>query len=225
MKVKDLERTANVAWSPKSQYPIYLAAGTAAQQLDASFNTTAALEIYSLNLNEPGPDLQLVSSATSEHRFHKIIWSEQNNGTIIGGCDSGLIQIYSASKLLKNEEALIGKTEKHTGPVHALDINPFQANLLATGAGESEIFIWDLNNTTTPMSPGAKSQPLEDVLSVSWNRQVQHILASTFASKCVIWDLRKNEPIIKLTDTVSRIRWKVVAWHPEVATQLCLASG
>ncbi|XP_049818141.1 protein transport protein Sec31A [Aethina tumida] len=224
MKVKDLERTANVAWSPKSQYPIYLAAGTAAQQLDASFNTTAALEIYSLNLNEPGPDLQLVSSATSEHRFHKIIWSEQNNGTIIGGCDSGLIQIYSASKLLKNEEALIGKTEKHTGPVHALDINPFQANLLATGAGESEIFIWDLNNTTTPMSPGAKSQPLEDVLSVSWNRQVQHILASTFASKCVIWDLRKNEPIIKLTDTVSRIRWKVVAWHPEVATQLCLAS-
>lgn len=34
----------------------------------------------------------------------------------------------------------------------------------------------------------------------------------------------KNEPIIKLTDTVSRIRWKVVGWHPEVATQLCLAS-
>lgn len=54
---------------------------------------------------------------------------------------------------------------------------------------------------------------------------MQHILASTFASKCVIWDLRKNEPIIKITDTVSRIRWKVVEWHPEVATQLCLASG
>lgn len=73
--------------------------------------------------------------------------------------------------------------------------------------------------------PGTKTQPLEDILSVSWNKQVQHILASTFPSKCVIWDLRKNEPIIKLTDTVSRIRWKVVAWHPEVATQLCLASG
>ncbi|CAH0563613.1 unnamed protein product [Brassicogethes aeneus] len=224
MKVKDLERTANVAWSPKSQYPIYLAAGTAAQQLDASFNTNAALEIYSLNLSEPGPDLQLISSASSEHRFHKLIWSEQNNGTIVGGCDGGLIKIYSSSKLLKNEEALIGKTEKHSGPVHALDFNPFQANLFATGAAESEIFIWDLNNTASPMSPGVKSQPLEDVLSISWNKQVQHILASTFASKCVIWDLRKNEPIIKLTDTVSRIRWKVVAWHPEVATQLCLAS-
>ena len=37
MKVKDISRTANIAWSPTQQYPIYLAAGTAAQQLDATF--------------------------------------------------------------------------------------------------------------------------------------------------------------------------------------------
>ncbi|KAF7281898.1 hypothetical protein GWI33_004098 [Rhynchophorus ferrugineus] len=227
MKVKDIERTANVAWSPKNYHPIYLAAGTAAQQLDASFSTNATLEIYALNVAEPGPDTQLVSSLSTESRFHKIIWGSAGNdnaGTIIGGCDDGVIQIYSASKLLKSGDALIGKQQKHTGPVHALDFNRFQQNLFATGAGESEIFIWDLNNTTTPMSPGAKTQPSEDVLSVAWNKQVQHILASSFSSKCVIWDLRKNEPIIKLTDTVSRIRWKMVAWHPEVATQLCLAS-
>ncbi|KAG5889116.1 hypothetical protein JTB14_034174 [Gonioctena quinquepunctata] len=187
MKVKDIERTANVAWSPKNQYPIYLAAGTAAQQLDASFNTSAALEIYSLNLSDPGPDTQLVSSIPSDHRFHKIIWgaagNDQASGTIVGGCDSGLIQIYSASKLLKSEDAIIGKQELHTGPVQAMDFNNFQQNLFATGAGDSEIFIWDLNNTSTPMSPGTKSQPHEDVLSISWNKQVQHILASTFPSK------------------------------------------
>ncbi|XP_066261911.1 protein transport protein Sec31A [Euwallacea similis] len=227
MKVKDIERTANVAWSPKTQHPVYLAAGTAASQLDASFSTNAALEIYALNISEPGPDTHLISSVSSEHRFHKIIWGPagtESVGTIIGGCDDGLLQIYSVSKLLKSENGLVGRQQKHSGPVHALDFNRFQQNLFASGAGESEIFIWDLNNTSTPMSPGAKSQPLEDVLSVAWNRQVQHILASSFAFKCVIWDLRKNEPIIKLTDTVSRIRWKTVAWHPEVATQLCLAS-
>ena len=59
---------------------------------------------------------------------------------------------------------------------------------------------------------------------MAWNRQVQHILASTFASRCVVWDLRKNDPIIKVSDSTSRSRWKVVAWHPEVATQMCLAS-
>ena len=37
MKIKEINRTANLAWSPKQQYPIYLVAGTAAQQLDAPF--------------------------------------------------------------------------------------------------------------------------------------------------------------------------------------------
>jgi len=37
MRVKEIERTANVAWSPSPQYPIYMVAGTAAQQLDATF--------------------------------------------------------------------------------------------------------------------------------------------------------------------------------------------
>ena len=36
------------------------------------------------------------------------------------------------------------------------------------------------------------------VRGVAWNRQVQHIMASTFASRCVVWDLRKNDPIIKV---------------------------
>ena len=38
-----------------------------------------------------------------------------------------------------------------------------QANLLASGASESEINIWDVNKLSSPMTPGAKSQPLEEV--------------------------------------------------------------
>lgn len=37
MKVKEITRTANISWSPASLHPIYMAAGTAAQQLDATF--------------------------------------------------------------------------------------------------------------------------------------------------------------------------------------------
>lgn len=33
-----------------------------------------------------------------------------------------------------------------------------QGNLLASGASDSEIFIWDLNNLNVPMTPGSKSQ-------------------------------------------------------------------
>ena len=50
------------------------------------------------------------------------------------------------------------------------------------------------------------------------------ILFFTASSKCVVWDLRKNESIIKISDSSRALRYKPVAWHPEVATQLCLAS-
>lgn len=222
MKIKELDKTVNVAWSPAAQHPIVLAAGTAAQQLDASFSTSSTLELHALNLGEPGLEMQLLASAPSEQRFHKVVWG--NNGAIVGGCDGGLVQIYNSQKLLSGEKAPSARQDKHSGPVRALDFNPFQSNLLATGASESEIYIWDLNNISTPMTPGAKAQPLEDVAWISWNRQVQHILASSFAQRCVVWDLRKNEPIIKLSDSQSRTRWKVVSWHPDVATQLSLAS-
>ena len=33
-----------------------------------------------------------------------------------------------------------------------------QMNLVASGASESEIFIWDLNSPDKPMTPGAKAQ-------------------------------------------------------------------
>ncbi|XP_052862438.1 protein transport protein Sec31A [Anopheles cruzii] len=235
MKVKELQKMVNVAWSPAEQCPIMLAAGTAAQQLDASFSTSASLELYSINLADPSYDLELKGTQSSPHRFHKLIWSplvtsgaaEQSaspSGLITGGCESGVLQVYNVAQLVAGQNALVAQQDKHQGAVRSLDYNPFQHNLVASGASESEIFIWDLNNTAVPMSPGAKVTPFEDVQGLAWNRQVQHILASVFPSRCVIWDLRKNEPIIKLSDTQSRIRWRVAQWHPEVATQLWLAS-
>ncbi|XP_058118921.1 protein transport protein Sec31A [Anopheles ziemanni] len=234
MKVKELQKMVNVAWSPAQQSSVMLAAGTAAQQLDASFNTAAALEVYSINLADPSYDLELKGSQPSAHRFQKLLWSPlvggagdpgtTPSGLITGGCESGVLQVYNVAQLLAGQNALVAQQEKHQGAVRSLDYNPFQYNLVASGASESEIFIWDLNNTAKPMSPGAKVAPLEDVQGLAWNRQVQHILASVFSSRCVIWDLRKNEPIIKLSDTQSRIRWRVAQWHPDVATQLWLAS-
>ncbi|XP_035443872.2 protein transport protein Sec31A isoform X2 [Spodoptera frugiperda] len=223
MKVKELKRTVNVCWSPADHYPVTIAAGSAAQQVDSSFSSSSYLELYSLNLEDPGLDLELKSSLQTEHKFQKIVWS--GAGVLVGGCDGGLLQFYSAEKLLQNaSDALLGSSTKHNGHVSALDINPYQKNLLASGASESEIFIWDLNNTSQPMAPGNRNQPYDHVQGLAWNQQVQHILGSTFATRCVVWDLRKNEPIMKLSDSQSRTRWRSLAWHPNVATQLCIAS-
>ncbi|XP_050459299.1 protein transport protein Sec31A isoform X1 [Cataglyphis hispanica] len=229
MKVKELLKTVNVAWSPPAQHPIMLAAGTAAQQLDASFSTSASLDLYSLNLQQPGYEMELRASVPSDHRFHKIIWGSYGNnpaGIIVGGCEDGTIKIYSAAKLLARESnCLISSPHRHAGPVRAMDFNPFrEENQLATGATESEIYIWDINtNTPTTLS---RSQQSEDVQHIAWNKQVhlKDILASTFSQCCIIWNVKEKKPIFKLSDTNSRVRWKVAQWHPDIGTQLCLAS-
>ncbi|KAM9188245.1 protein transport protein Sec31B isoform 2-T2 [Mergus octosetaceus] len=232
MKLKEIERTAVQAWSPANNHPIYLATGTSAQQLDASFSTNATLEIFEVDFRDPSVDMKQKGTLPASNRFHKLIWgnfgngSTESSGVIIGGGDNGVLTMYSAHRILASKsEPVIGQTEKHSGPVRALDFNPFQSNLLASGANDSEIFIWDLNNFSVPMTPGAKSQPHEDISVVSWNRQVQHILSSAHPSgKAVVWDLRKNEPIIKVSDHSNRMHCSGMAWHPEVATQLVLSS-
>ncbi|NXN92446.1 SC31B protein, partial [Rhinopomastus cyanomelas] len=232
MKLKEIERTAVQAWSPANNHPIYLATGTSAQQLDASFSTNATLEIFEVDFRDPSLDMKQKGKLPASNRFHKLIWGDfgngapESSGVIIGGGDNGLLTMYSVHRILASKsEPVIGQTEKHSGPVRALDFNPFQGNLLASGANDSEIFIWDLNNFSVPMTPGAKSQPHEDISVVSWNRQVQHILSSAHPSgKAVVWDLRKNEPIIKVSDHSNRMHCSGMAWHPEVATQLVLSS-
>ncbi|XP_052464574.1 protein transport protein Sec31A-like isoform X7 [Carassius gibelio] len=233
MKLKEINRTAIQAWSPAQQHPIYLAAGTSAQQLDATFSTSASLEIFELDLADPSLAMKSCGSLSSPHRYHKLVWGPHGiedqsspSGVLIAGGENGDIILYDASKIIAGDsEVIISQSEKHTGPVRALDVNSFQTNLVASGGNESEIYIWDLNNFSSPMTPGPKTQPLEDISCVAWNRQVQHILASASPSgKASVWDLRKNDLIIKVSDHSNRMHCSGLAWNPEVATQLVLAS-
>ncbi|KAM9336115.1 protein transport protein Sec31A [Symphorus nematophorus] len=232
MRLKEIQRTAHQAWSPAGHHPICLALGTSAQQLDASFNTTAALEIFEVDFSDPSLDMQLKGSLPTTNRLHSIVWvnfgmgADGTGGRLVGGSENGTLTVYNPEVIISSgADAVVGQSDKHTGPIRALDFNPFQSNLLASGANDSEIYIWDLNNFSSPMTPGAKTQPAEDISVVSWNRQVQHILASANPSgKAVVWDLRKNEPIIKISDHSNRMHCSGMLWHPDVATQLVLAS-
>ncbi|XP_032190644.1 protein transport protein Sec31A isoform X13 [Mustela erminea] len=233
MKLKEVDRTAMQAWSPAQNHPIYLATGTSAQQLDATFSTSASLEIFEFDLSDPSLDMKSCATFSSSHRYHKLIWGPHQmdskgnvSGVLIAGGENGNIILYDPSKIIAGDkEVVIAQNDKHTGPVRALDVNIFQTNLVASGANESEIYIWDLNNFATPMTPGAKTQPPEDISCVAWNRQVQHILASASPSgRATVWDLRKNEPIIKVSDHSNRMHCSGLAWHPDVATQMVLAS-
>jgi protein transport protein SEC31 len=190
------------------------------------------LDLLKIDLANVNSELAVAGSVPLEARFLKLLWSDYTSANarnlIIGGAENSKIYLYDYERILAGEtsssDVCPAVLEKHTGNVGSLDINPFQLNLLASGAGQSEILIWDLNNPASPMTPGAKLQPLDDIGCLAWNQQVQHILASTASGKCVVWDLRKNESIIKVSDSMSKMKTKLVGWHPDIATQMCLAS-
>jgi protein transport protein SEC31 len=99
MKVKEIDATANMAWSPgrrKAHFyhllftsyllrvwdisgpavPIMIAAGTSAQQLDASFNTSSSLDIYELDLTDSNNEMGKVCSFGVDNRYHKLVWGD-----------------------------------------------------------------------------------------------------------------------------------------------------
>ncbi|KAJ0057468.1 hypothetical protein NL108_009184, partial [Boleophthalmus pectinirostris] len=206
---------------------------TSAQQLDASFSTSASLELFEFNLADPSLAMKSCGTLSSSHRYHKLVWSPFGidgqglaSGVLIAGGENGNVILYDPVKIMSGDtNVIIAESDIHTGPVRALDLNPFQTNLVASGGNESEIYIWDINNFGSPMTPGPKTQPLEDISCVAWNRQVQHILASTSPSgRTSVWDLRKNDLIIKVSDHSNRMHCSGMAWNPEVATQLVMSS-
>ncbi|XP_051958647.1 protein transport protein Sec31A-like [Xyrauchen texanus] len=118
-----------------------------------------------MNFADTSMDMKLRGSLSTSNRFHSLIWVafemdiEGSSGRLIGGSENGTVTVFSPDTILAaGEDAIIGQSNKHTGPVRALDYNRFQNNLIASGANDSEIYIWDLNNFSNPMTPGAKSQ-------------------------------------------------------------------
>uniref|UniRef100_A0A4W5PJW1 Protein transport protein Sec31A n=1 Tax=Hucho hucho TaxID=62062 RepID=A0A4W5PJW1_9TELE len=241
--IKDLEGFCMEEWSkiPPTVFSNLIKhfrkrLSTSAQQLDASFSTSASLEIFELDLTEPSLDMKLRGLRlllSHSIRYHKLAWGPHGmdaqglpSGVLIAGGENGDVILYDPAKIIAgHSDVVIAQSNKHSGPVRALDVNSFQTNLVASGGNESEIYIWDLNNFGSPMTPGPKTQPLEDISCVAWNRQVQHILASASPSgRASIWDLRKNDLIIKVSDHSNRMHCSGLEWNPEVATQLVLAS-
>lgn len=63
-----------------------------------------------------------------------------------------------------------------------------------------KIFIWDLTKGLKPFSPGERSRHLDDITSISWNRQVPHIVATSSSSGYTsVWDLKGKREAANLS--------------------------
>ncbi|KAI4323465.1 hypothetical protein L6164_023067 [Bauhinia variegata] len=233
--IKGVNRSASVALAPDAPY---MAAGTMAGAVDLSFSSSANLEIFKLDFQSDDQELPLVGECQSSERFNRLSWGKNTSasegfslGLVAGGLVDGNIDIWNPLSLIRSdasESALVGHLVRHKGPVRGLEFNAIAPNLLASGAEDGEICIWDLANPSEPSHfpplKGSGSASQGEISFLSWNSKVQHILASTsYNGTTVVWDLKKQKPVISFSDSVRR-RCSVLQWNPDVATQLVVAS-
>lgn len=211
--------------------------GTAAGTV-GDFGTSTEVEIASLTTADAQDIfMPILGTAESAEKLHAIKWGKgiaggpYEHGIIAGALANGSVSIWNPSVMMGHRQgesnALLSSTEKHSGPVQALDFNPNQPNLLASGGPNSEIFIWDVTNPATPKTytPGAKVSAQSDITCVEWNKKVQHILASTaFNGVTVVWDLRAKRPLLTFSDPNKKQRCRAMVWNPAEATMLATAS-
>ncbi|OMP00816.1 hypothetical protein COLO4_12328 [Corchorus olitorius] len=233
--IKGVNRSASVALAPEAPY---MAAGTMAGAVDLSFSSSANLEIFKLDFQNDDRELPVVGECPSSERFNRLAWGKNGSGSdqfslglIAGGLVDGNIDLWNPLSLIRSEaseQALVGHLSRHKGPVRGLEFNGIAPNLLASGADDGEICIWDLAAPAQPSHfpplKGSGSAAQGEISFLSWNCKVQHILASTsYNGTTVVWDLKKQKPVISFADSVRR-RCSVLQWHPDVATQLVVAS-
>ncbi|KAI9208496.1 uncharacterized protein BJ171DRAFT_419511 [Polychytrium aggregatum] len=235
MRLRSVDRTATIAWSPGKHSPL-LATGTVAGAFDASFNSSTSLEIFDLNLDSvPGTEgasrLKKVGSISSNARFNRLAWGlssdpSKTHGILVGGKENGELELWNPKLIIDNgPDALVLRQSAHSGPVRGLDFSSVETKLFASGSSDGEIFVWDLNNPAKPYSPGARSLKLEDITALSWNRQAGSILATASNNgQTAIWDLRTRKDLITLSHPGGRRAITSVAWHPEHATQIVTAA-
>jgi protein transport protein SEC31 len=83
-----------------------------------------------------------------------------------------------------------------------------------------------LNNPTTPYTPGTRSAKMDDISSVAWNCQVQHILSTASTNGyTVVWDLRNKKEVMTLAHSgqsammgSGRGSISSIAWHPNIVS-------
>ena len=162
------------------------------------------------------------------HRFYDIAWGppdeDHPRGIIAGAYENGTLELWDAEKLISGTSpASIGTASKHSGAIKSIQFNPLKPNILATAGDKGELFVYDVNDISSPFRLGPVPGRADDLECLAWNRKVSHILASGGASRYVtVWDLKTKKASLNLNTQCKAT--SAIAWDPNNSTKLLTAS-
>lgn len=128
-----------------------------------------------------------------------------------------------AKLTLCSDGAEIEQIEKHTGPIQAIQFNPFRPNILASAGAKGELFIHDIDDESKSFRLGKAGANPDEYTTLDWNKKVAHILATGSSGGFVtVWDVKLKKENLTLNN-YGRKTVSAVSWDPNVPTRLVTA--
>ena len=242
MSVKYVERYAVPAWSPIAESKTLLALGGTGASGSLESIAGGDLDIVCLDGNAGGDSLSAVSHHRVDSPFRSIAWANLGPslpmGVIAGGHLNGTVSLWDASRLVPRSNAssspsrtsnpmLFSQDIHSSKPVLSMEFNPQKQSLLGTGGADGSVQVINIERPSNPdifRGVTTTRHSNSDVVCLSWNRKVQHILASASnQGLIVVWDLKNKKEVITIKDPGNRVRCSSLSWNPDIPTQLMIA--
>ena len=138
--------------------------------------------------------------------------------------ENGSLDLWDAEKLSSGaSDALMSRTSKHSGPIKSLQFNPIKPQLLATAGAKGELFVYDVDDVSSPFRLGTSAARSDDIECIAWNRKVPNILATGGTGGFVtVWDLKTKKASLTLNNNRKSV--SAIAWDPNNSTKLLTAT-
>jgi len=117
MLLKEVSRSAAVAWSPLAHRPHLFASATLAGTMNVDFDPSGKLEIFDISEKAPQSlqdplDMACVGLTSTSERLHRLAWRNPlpetfRNGLIVGGLGSGVLNIWNPTPLIEYVEQAV----------------------------------------------------------------------------------------------------------------------
>ncbi|KAJ8907166.1 hypothetical protein NDN08_003648 [Rhodosorus marinus] len=241
--IAEIARLSTASWAPtSSSNPYMIAAGTLGGSVSSSFDAGGNLEIFSIDMSKRTLN-PVVHPVETTEKFSRLSWGgiaqdlSDSFGLVAGGMEDGAVQIWDVQALSRGNQGdryrgLVFQTSpdqrQHQGAVAGLQFNELNPAMLASGAADGSLCVWDLGNGGNPsivplQTPQGNVR--DSVTDLAWNPKVQHVFGNTSSTGwTVVWDLRDKKPVIKKRSPHGNPSCSSLAWNPEEATQVIVTS-
>ena len=163
-----------------------------------------------INLSDPKTIVNKVSRNLGKWEISSVQWAPVVADRIAIAANDR-IEIVNPENDLLHEQILMS----HTRYISDIDWNPKEPHLLASGAHDASLNLWDLRSIggSTRKRPALTFNMIVSASQVKWNKINTSIIATSHEGDLKLWDTRKaSTPFQYLTSHISRVY--SVDWSP-----------